>query len=306
MRPRLRRGVSAGNVPAMAVAPNVPTETGHDLTLREIEGPTALGGSLRRFLFLTWTIAVTEFKLRFYGSVLGYFWQLFRPLLLFATLYLVFTHVVKIGGRVEFYPVILLMNIVLYTYWAEGSSAVTSVVDREQLVRKIQVPRLAIPLAVTLTATFNVLLNFLVVLGFALAAGADVSWRWIMILPLMAMIAVLAAGFAMLVSALYVRYRDVKPIFDVFVQMVFYATPVIYVLETLDIPDAVKEGMALNPLAAVLIQMRRAVLDPTAPSAMDAAGGPLMLMIPIGITAFIVVLGFWVFNREAPKIAEEL
>lgn len=280
--------------------------TSVDLELREIEGPTALGGSLRRFAFLTWTIAVTEFKLRFYGSVLGYFWQLFRPLLLFATLYVVFSHVVKIGGTVPHYPVILLMNIVVFTFFSEGASAVTSVVDREQLVRKIQVPRLAIPLAVTLTAMFNVLANFVVILVFALVSGVDVTWRWVELPLLLGMVAVIAAGFAMLVSALYVRYRDVKPIWDVIVQMLFYATPVIYVLETLDISDAIKEAMALNPLAAVLIQLRHAVIDPTAPSAADAAGGWPFLAVPVGITVLVLVLGYWVFNREAPRIAEDL
>lgn len=277
-----------------------------DLELREIEGPTALGGSLRRFAFLTWTIAVTEFKLRFYGSVLGYFWQLFRPLLLFATLYVVFSHVVKIGGLVPHYPVILLMNIVVFTFFSEGASAVTSVVERENLVRKIQVPRLAIPLAVTLTALFNVLANFLVILAFALASGVDVTWRWVELPLLIGMVAVISAGFAMLVSALYVRYRDVKPIWDVIVQMLFYATPVIYVLETLDIEDWIKEAMALNPLAAVLIQLRHAVIDPSAPSAADAAGGWPYLGIPVGITLLVLVLGYWVFNREAPRIAEDL
>ena len=93
---------------------------------------------------------------------------------------------------------------------------------------------------------------------------------------------------------------------DVFVQMLFYATPVIYVLETLDISDAIKEGMALNPLAAILIQMRHAMFDPRAPTAAEAVGGPLMLLIPIGFTIGIVVLGFRVFSREAPRIAEEL
>jgi ABC-2 type transport system permease protein len=291
-----------------ALAPDVTPASivGDSLELKEIEGPSALGGSLRRFALLTYTIAVTEFKLRFYGSVLGYFWQLFRPLLLFATLYVVFNHVVKIGGDVEYYPVILLTNIVLFTYFGEGSSAVTSVVDREQLVRKIQVPRLAIPLAVTLTATFNVVLNFLVILVFALISGVDVTWRWLEIPFLIGALGLIAAGFAMLVSALYVRYRDVKPIWDVFVQMLFYATPVIYVLDAIDISSSVKELMALNPIAAVLGQMRHAVIDPSAPSAADAAGGPLMLLIPIALTLGILFLGYRVFDREAPRIAEEL
>lgn len=276
------------------------------LELHPIEGPTALGGSLRRFAYLTSTIAITEFKLRFYGSALGYFWQLIRPLLMFGTLYLVFNHVVKIGDAVQYYPVVLLMNIVLFTYFGDGSSAVTSVVDREQLVRKIQVPRLAIPLAQTLTATFNVALNLIVVLIFAFASGIELRWTWIFAPFLLVALALIAAGFAMLLSALYVRFRDVKPMWDVFIQMMFYATPVIYVLDGLDIPEEVKNGMAMSPIAAILIQMRHVVIDPAAPTAAEAVGGGALLLIPITIGVTILVLGYWVFNREAPRIAEEL
>lgn len=275
--------------------------------LHEIQGPTALGGSLRRFAYLTFTIAATEFKLRFYGSVLGYFWQLFRPLLLFATLYVVFNHMVKLGTAVPHYPAILLTNIVLFTFFSEGASAVTSVVDREQLVRKIQVPRLAIPLAVTVTGLFNLALNLVVVLVFVLLNGSPVRLGWLEIPFLVAALALYAAGFAMLVSALYVRYRDVKPIWDVFLQMLFYGTPVIYVLDSVDaFGEAFKQVLAMNPLATILIQMRHAVIDPSAPSAVEAVGGWPYLLVPIAIGLFVLVLGYLTFNREAPRIAEEL
>src|SRR3954471_11403812 len=135
-----------------------------------VVGPSALGGSWRRLLYLALTLALTDFKLRFFGSVLGYFWQLVRPLLLFGVLYFVFTQVVRIGSGVPFYPVVLLMNIMLFTFFSEGSSAVSSLVERENLVRKIDFPRLAVPVSVVLTATFNVVLNMTVVLVFALAS----------------------------------------------------------------------------------------------------------------------------------------
>src|SRR5215204_1665219 len=105
---------------------------------RQVRGPTALGSDPRRFLHLTATLAVTEFKLRFFGSALGYLWQLMRPLMLFGVLYVIFTELVRVGGAVAFYPVVLLMNVVLFTFFTDATtSAVTSVVDRESLVRKI-------------------------------------------------------------------------------------------------------------------------------------------------------------------------
>jgi ABC-2 type transport system permease protein len=265
--------------------------------LREITGPSALGGDPRRFVHLATTLAINEFKLRFFGSALGYLWQLMRPLLLFGVLYVVFTEFVRLGGGVELYPVVLLTNIVLFTFFTEGTSgAVTSVVDREALVRKIQFPRMAIPVSVVLTASFNL----------ALANGVTPMWSWLEAIPLLAILAVLTTGMAMLLSSLYVRYRDVRPIWDVLAQALFYATPVIWTIDTLDKPAWLEHLIMLNPLAAILAQMRHAVIDPSAPSAAQAAGGAGRLLLSLGVVVVVAALGFWRFNRDAPRIAEDL
>ena len=273
---------------------------------RPIRGPSAIDGDLRRFVHLTRTLAVSDFRLRFFGSALGYFWQLMRPLLLFGVLYVVFTQAIKLGARVDFFPVVLLTNIVLFTFWSEATNnSVTAVVDREQLVRKIQFPRLVIPTTAVVTAAFNLCLNFLVIMVFALASGVRPQWRWVEVPLLLAALAALSMGVAALVSALYVRFRDVKPIWDVALQILLYATPVIYVIETIHSRTA-QEIIMLNPLAAILEQMRHALIDPSAPSAATAAGGAVRLLVPIGIVLGACVVGLWYFNREAPRIAEEL
>jgi ABC-2 type transport system permease protein len=271
-----------------------------------ITGPSALGGSPRRFVYLAVTLAVTEFKLRFFGSVLGYLWQLVRPLMLFGVLYFVFTEFVKIGGSVPHYPVVLLANVVLYTFFADGTGAVNSMVDREGLVRKIQFPRMAVPVSVVLTASFNLVLNLLVVLCFALATGVEPRWSWLEAPVLVALLALFVVGLAMLLSALYVRFRDVKPIWEVVLQVAFYATPVIYAIETIDVSEKVREAIMLSPLAAILQQFRHAVIDPGAPSAAAAAGGSGRLLIPAALLFGIAALGYWYFNREAPRMAEDL
>jgi ABC-2 type transport system permease protein len=274
---------------------------------RAITGPSALGGDARRFLHLTLTLAATEFKLRFFGSVLGYFWQLARPLMLFGVLYFVFTEFVRIGGLVPFYPVVLITNIVLFTFFVEGTiGSVSSVIDREGLVRKIQFPRMAIPSSVVLTASFNLALNLLVVLVFILASGVRPTLSWLQAPFLIGALMLLTLGLAMLLSSLYVRYRDVRPIWEVIAQAMLYASPVIWTIETLDKAEWVKNILMCSPVATILQQMRHAVIDPTAPSAAEAIGGAPRLLIPAGITLALVVVGFWKFNREAPRIAEDL
>jgi ABC-2 type transport system permease protein len=273
-----------------------------------IKGPSAIGVDTRRFLNLTRTLAVTEFKLKFYGSALGYVWQLLRPLLLFGVIYLFFTEFVNVGGG-EFYGVGLLMGIMFFTFFADATQAsVTSLVDREILVRKIQFPRLAVPLAAVLTALFNLALNMVVVFIFLIASGGDPHWSWLELPVLLTLLAAFATGVSMLLAALFVRYRDLKPIWEVVLQALYFVSLIL-------IPwDVVKrEGGAalahlavLNPLAAIVQQTRHAVIDPGAASAARAAGGWERLLVPGGIVVIVFVLGYVVFDRAAPRIAEEL
>jgi len=268
-------------------------------------GPSAVGGDLHRFVNLTTTLAVSDFKLRFFGSALGYLWTLMRPLMLFGVLYLVFTEVVRFGDNVKNYPVYLLAAIVLFTFYGETSTrGVTSLVERENLLRKIRFPRLVIPLAVTLHSMFNLGLNLIVVFAFVLASGISPRVSWLELIPLVALLVVFATGTAMLLSALYVRYRDMQPIWEVVLQILFYASPVIYVTSAL--PDSIEREAMANPLTAILTQMRHALIDPSAPTAADAIGGGVRLLIPLAIVAVTFALGTWVFMREAPRIAENL
>lgn len=268
-------------------------------------GPAAIGDDLNRFVSLTWTLAVTDFKLRFFGSVLGYLWTLIRPLMLFGVLYFVFTQVIRFGAEVEHYPVYLLTSIVLFTFFSEAtSSGVRCLLQRENLLRKMPFPRLVIPLSVVLTALFNLAANLLAVLVFALASGVEPRLSWLQFPLLVGALTVLVLGLAMLLSALYVRYRDISPIWDVVLQLLFYGSPILYVASTL--PDSVEREMMANPLAVVLTQMRQAVLDPGAPTAGEAIGSDLRLLVPLAIVAAVFAIGWWVFMRETPRIAENL
>lgn len=274
--------------------------------LKPIRGPSAIGGEFKRFVSLTWTLSVLEFRLKFFGSVLGYFWQLMRPLMLFGVLYLVFTQFVRIGGGVPYYPVVLLTGIVIHTFFAESTSlAVGSVINRENLVRKIHFPRLVIPLSVVLTSFLNFLLNFSAVFIFMVIQGVPLRWSFLMFLPLIGAVALFSTGIAMGLSALFVRYRDVQPIWDVAVPITFYGSPVLYPIE--NIPSVTLQHLIMcNPLAVVIQQARHSLIDPTAPSAAEAIGGAWGLLVPLAITVAVSVLGYRIFDRSAPHIAEEL
>lgn len=260
---------------------------------------------LRSFFNITLALAVTEFKIRYFGSVLGYLWSLMRPLMLFGVLYVVFTHVVRFGSGITHYPLKLLLAIVLWSYFAEATTqGVACLVARENLLRKIAFPPAAIPLSVVLTAAFNLGLNLLVVLGFVLVTGIAPAAAWLELLPLVLLLLAFTVGVTMLLSLLYVPFRDIQPIWEVVTQVLFWGTPIIYVIEKA--PEGVREIMMANPLAAIIEQARHAVIDPAGPSAAAASGGAVRLLIPLAITVGVLVVSLKLYQRAAPTVAERL
>lgn len=266
--------------------------------------PAALGHDLKWFVSLTLALATTDFKLRFFGSALGYAWTLMRPLLLFGVLYLVFTEIVRFGDHVPHYAIYLLTSIVMFSFFAESTSrGVTSLVDRANLLRKVPFPSMAIPLAVTLNALFNLSMSLVAVFFLLFVSGIEPQVGWLQLPVLVALLALFAVGVTMLLAALFVRHRDIKPIWEVALQLLFYVTPVLYVVT--DVPDRVEPFEVANPIAVVLTQMRHALIDPAAPTAAQVFGG-WELLIPLAIITAVFGLGAWVFAREIPIIAENL
>jgi ABC-2 type transport system permease protein len=278
-----------------------------------VHGPSALSGDFRRFWSLTFTLARTEFKLRFFGSVLGYLWTLMRPLLLFSVLYIFFTKVAHVNDNKSpgeaHYGAQLLASIVLFTFFAEATAgAVRSVVDRENLVRKIHFPRLVIPTSVVLLSLFNLGMNLIVVFLFAVGEGVRPMLSWLELPLIITMIVIFSLGLAMLLSAMFVHFRDIQPIWEVFSQILFYASPVIISIETIKkkLDPTWLHIYMLNPLAVILQQFRHAMITNATPSAGAVLGSWTSLLGALVIVAVIFVVGFTVFHRAAEKIAENL
>lgn len=282
------------------------SSSSNDLTLREVPGPSALGGGWRRSLELLYLIAVTDFKKAYFGTVLGYVWSLARPLMLFAVLVTVFTKIFHVG-KVPHFQVFLLMNIVLFGFFQEATlGAVGSVVGQESIVRKTQFPRLVIPLAVVVTSLFNLILNLVVVVIFIFAFGVSPTWTWLLFPLLLGLLFVITTAVSMIVSSLYPRFRDISIIWTVLSTMLFYATPILYAVTNLGSHHTLRQIILLNPLTPIFVLARKWVIQPSAPGPVAAAGGYAQLLAPVAVYLAVCILAVWIFNREAPRIAEEL
>jgi ABC-2 type transport system permease protein len=271
-----------------------------------VRGPSAIGGDPRRFWNLAKTLAATDWKVRFYGSALGYVWSLLRPLLLFGIVYFVFSYVVDAGRGVDYYGVILLLAMILFFFFSEVTAGgVTAMVDRESLLRKVGFPRAVVPLAVALVAAMNLALNLVVLAVFVAASQVAPRWTWLLLpLPFVLML-VFATGVALLLSALYVRYRDVRPIWEVVLQALFYATPILYPIQAVIGESQTLATIALcNPIAALIQESRHLLVGGM--SLGEAMGSDALVLIPLALLVAITSLGVVVFDRLAPRAAEEL
>jgi ABC-2 type transport system permease protein len=251
-------------------------------------------------------MAKSDFRLKYHGSVLGYLWSLISPLLLFGVLYLVFTRVINFGGSVQYFAGMILLNIMLFQFFAEATSrSVTSVVLREGLVRKMEFPRLAIPLSIVLASSFGLGIDLLVVIGFLLfVVEVPVTATWLLLPVLLLWLYVFTLGASLLLAMLFVRFRDTAQIWTVLTRVMFYGSPVLFPIELF--PASWKAVLLLNPLAPVFAQARVWIVDPSAPTFSEALGGGALWIYPMLIMLTVAALGIWLFARDAPRVAEQL
>ncbi len=250
-------------------------------------------------------LVASDFKLRYQNSVLGYLWSLLRPLMLFGVLYVVFTKIVKVGDGIPYYPQYLLLGLVLWTFFTEATVAgLNAITGRGDMVRKVSIPKYTIVIGAILSAFVNFMLNMVIVLVFMIFG--DVSFRInILLAPLfIGELVMLCLGVSFLLSALYVKYRDFGHIWDVVLQVMFYATPILYSLAI--VPERIIKLASLNPLAQIFQDLRSVMITPEAFTVKQAFGSQWGRILPILIVLAITVVGALYFKRSSKNFAEEL
>lgn len=249
----------------------------------------------------------TDFKLRYQGSVLGYLWALLRPLLMFAILYVVFAKLLKIGSDIPHYPVYLLCGTTMWSFFTECTSqGIQSIVNRGDLLRKISFPKYIVVVSATLTAVINMLINLGVVVIFALINGVTPNWSWLLVIPAVLELYILSLGIAFLLGSINVKYRDITSIWDVLVQALFYAVPIIYPISMVASTSAIAAKIILlNPISQAIQDIRFGLITHETITTWNYINNPLVLM-PTILTLIILITGALVFRKKSKFFAEEV
>lgn len=264
---------------------------------------------LRHNLRILHVIAAMDFKLKYAGSALGYVWSVVKPLALFTMLYLVFGRLFNLGAISKYYPLSLLIGIVLFTFFSEATSlGMTSVVERGSLLGKLSFPRLIIPVSRTIGVAITFMVNLTVIGAFVAWNGIEPRWSWVLLLPLLAEFYFFILGLTLILATLFVRLRDIGQVWELLSQLLFYATPILYPVGYL--PPEIRTLAFLNPLTQVVQDFRALVLyDDLAPNRITAAevfhgsGGRLL---PLAVAFGTLAVGLYVYRREAPWFAERV
>ena len=253
-------------------------------------------------------LVVTDFKLRYQGSVLGYLWSLLKPLMLFAILYVVFVHFLRFGADIEHFAVYLLLGVVMWTFFNEATSqGMQAIVTRGDLIRKINFPKYIIVISGTISALINLTLNLLVVFVFMAINGVDFGWS-VLLLPFnILQLYIFALAIAFFLAAIYVKYRDVLHIWEVVLQGAFYATPILYPVQmVLEKSQIAGQVLLLNPVAQAIQDARFNAVTKDAITTNQLFSNPLWLATPYLIIVVVVVLAVWYFKKSQKYFAENV
>lgn len=261
----------------------------------------------RRNRILLRELVITDFKLRYQGSVLGYAWSLLKPLFLFAIMYVVFGLIIKIGS-VEHYAVYLLLGIVLWTFFAEATNqGMNSIVGRGDLLRKISFPKYIIVLSTTISALINLFLNLIIVAVLMAINGVQLHASAIMLPVYILEIYLVALGLAFYLSAVNVKYRDVSHIWEIIMQAAFYATPIIYPLSVVvDKSNTIAKFMMMNPIAQAIQDARYALITTQTITINTLFTNSWYLLIPFTVTVVIFIGGTLYFKGHSSRFAESI
>lgn len=250
----------------------------------------------------------TDFKMRYQGSVIGYVWSVLKPLLLFSVMYVVFIHFLKFGSDIPHFSIALLLGNVLWNFFSETTSlGLVSIVNRGDLIRKLNFPKEIIVLAVSVNAAINLLISLMIVLLFAMLSGVHFSLLTVLTPLLLLELYAFALGIAFLLATVYVTFRDIAPVWEVFLQLGMYITPIIYPVSLVFQQSETLAGvMLLNPVAQVIQDLRHVVIHPNNLTIWQVNNALVMSVIPYVLSFVVLGLGYCVFKKHANKFAEKV
>jgi ABC-type polysaccharide/polyol phosphate export permease len=250
-----------------------------------------------RYLSLLREMIVTQIKLKDQSPIFGLLWSLLHPLILLSLLYLVFR--ARLGANIDNYPLFLLIGLVQYAYFSNATAASMAVLhSMKSLTTEALFPKEILVMATVGSRTLEFLLGMLFCVALAAIAGIGLSLQILWLVPVIVLEVVLCLWVSIMLSWVYLFFRDLRHLYQVFLRMLFFITPIFY-----DV-DFIGGGLArrlieLNPLTQLILFTRSVLLEGRAPSVSTWSTLFVLQLVCLAIS-------LWAFRRLEPRFAEQV
>lgn len=220
-------------------------------------------GKISRYRFLFEELVKRDFNKKYKRTVLGMLWSILGPLMTLGVMAMVFTQF--FGRNVEHYIIYMFCGNVLFNFFKEATSTgMTSLANNAQIFSKINVPKYMFLLSRNVSSWINLGINICVLFTFCLIDGVTLSWKVVTLVYPIACIMLFSLGIGLILSALYIMFRDMKYLYDVFTLMLMYVSAIFY--STSSYPEDVQKLFYINPLYIYISYFRKVILERTIPS----------------------------------------
>jgi ABC-type polysaccharide/polyol phosphate export permease len=250
------------------------------------------------YLYLIENLVLKDFRIRYRNMSLGVLWSLLNPLVMMGVLTFVFTNIFK-DPRPHF-PLFILCGMVPFNFftvaWITGT---TSMVDNAGLIKRVPLPREVVPITTVLACCIHLLVQIALLLFLTLLSGKGFNVQWLWLPVVWALEIIFVCGLAMLSAALNVFVRDTRYVVESVNLMLFWLVPIFY--DFSQIPQKYRHVYDLNPVASLVILLRRILLDGQPPD------GPTHTLLKLVVVSFIVfAAGMLVFRRMKSMFYEHI
>lgn len=250
----------------------------------------------------------TDYKLRYQGSVFGHLWDFIKPMVLFAIRAFIFGRLLGLGKGVTNFSFALLLATILWSFFQDTTTkGMTVLLSRKEMIKKANVYSLVIVLSSVVNNLINLGINLLVFGLFFVLSGNGLSVQMLLMIPIILELIILSVGLALLLSSIYVYFKDIEALWSILLQLTMYMVPIIFPIDRImEYDTTIASILMLNPLAQIIQDSRHLILGVDHLSTNQVIGNPMASIIPYMLPMVIFIIGWIVFNKYSRKFAEIL
>ena len=251
---------------------------------------------------MIYSLVNKELKVRYKGSILGFFWTFLNPLLQIAVYAMIFPYILK--QQQPHYLIFVCVGLIPWSFFTTTIiQSTNTIIGNANIVKKVYFPREILPLSVVLSGAINFLIATIIILAFCIGEGKGITWHIVIFPAILLLQMILQLAISFVLAAVTVYIRDIEHFVQIVLMLMFYATPIVYSTATLDGSTTtarfMKKVIMLNPMTTIIEGYRSIFYTQTLPDFKHIGIWYILSFI-------LLVIGWLIFNKLQKGFAEEL